>query len=318
MSRFLITVAVLLMFGMFGTAVSAQDASPEASPVAAECVAPEVPPGTPSPMEEPPAMASPEATPEGEAAPVEASPALPEGEPASDEQAAMVEAAVQNAAACLNAGEYVSYAALFTPEGLIEECGTANVYDADFCFGGFPPLSNVEVNEVQVLDDGRLSADVTYQAGPMLFHELMILEEQPDGMLLIDTSLTLPVDLPEGATVIDGEMADYEFILSEYSAPAGTVSFNVTNTGEYPHELVIVQLPEGVTVEDVFADPSLEEQIQFVGFTFADVGQEAPPLVVTGLEPGVYTLVCFVDVPEGIPHVMRGMIAEFEVTEAVS
>jgi hypothetical protein len=34
------------------------------------------------------------------------------------------------------------------------------------------------------------------------------------------------------------------------------------------------------------------------------------------MEPGVYTLVCFIDEPEGIPHVMRGMILEFEVTEA--
>jgi hypothetical protein len=32
-----------------------------------------------------------------------------------------------------------------------------------------------------------------------------------------------------------------------------------------------------------------------------------------GLQPGVYTAVCFVDVPESIPHVVRGMVAEFTV-----
>ena len=109
-------------------------------------------------------------------------------------------------------------------------------------------------------------------------------------------------------------MADYEFILSETSAPAGDIAFNVTNTGAYPHEIVFLQFPEGVTVEDVFADESLFEQVQFFRFTYADPGAEAPPLVLVDMEPGVYTLICFIDEPEGIPHVARGMIAEFEVT----
>jgi hypothetical protein len=51
-----------------------------------------------------------------------------------------------------------------------------------------------------------------------------------------------------------------------------------------------------------------------MGFTFAEPGQEAPPLVMVDVPAGTYTLVCFVDVPEGVPHGMRGMIVEFEVT----
>ena len=31
------------------------------------------------------------------------------------------------------------------------------------------------------------------------------------------------------------------------------------------------------------------------------------------LEAGTYTVVCFVDEPEGVPHVVRGMVAEFTV-----
>ena len=65
----------------------------------------------------------------------------------------------------------------------------------------------------------------------------------------------------------------------------------------------------------MFEDESLFEQVQFYGFTFAEPGQTAMPLVLVDLQLGTYTLVCFVDVPEGIPHVMRGMIVEFEVTD---
>jgi len=318
MRRLFALVAILLSLSLYAPATLAQEATPEASPVMGECIAPEVPPGTPTPMEASPATGDVlEATPEGEVEIVpEASPEIPVGEVAPDDVAAEVEAAIDNLATCLNSGEYVLYASLHTEAGLLEECGTTNVYDAPMCWEGVPPVSNVVVSDVQVHDDGRVSADVTVQLGSFLGHERFFFVVDDDGTYLLDSSPDLPVDVPEGATVIDGEMADYEFVLSQASAPAGDIAFNVTNTGEYPHEMVVLGLPEGITVEDVFADESLFAQVQFFGFTYADPGAEAPPLVMVDMEPGTYTLVCFIDEPEGVPHVMRGMIVEFEVTEA--
>jgi hypothetical protein len=39
------------------------------------------------------------------------------------------------------------------------------------------------------------------------------------------------------------------------------------------------------------------------------------PLSKTSIQSNgrAYTAVCFIDIPEGIPHVMRGMIVEFSV-----
>jgi len=319
MRRLFALVAFLLALSLVTPAL-AQDASPAASPVAGDCVAPEVPPGTPTPMEP---EASPaagdilEATPEGDVEIVpEASPEIPVGEPAPEDVVAAVEAAIANAVSCLNAGDYVAFAALHTEAGLMAECGTTNVYDAPMCFEGIPPVVSADVTDVQVHDDGRVSADLVLQFGSFLMRERTFFVVSDDGTYLFDPGVELPADVPEGATVIDGEMADYEFILSETSAPAGDIAFNVTNTGQYPHELVMLQLPEGITVEDVFADESLFAQVRFFGFTYADPGQAANPMVLVDMQPGVYTLVCFIDVPEGVPHVMRGMITEFEVTEA--
>ncbi len=318
MRRLFSLFSLVLVMSLFAPAAMAQDASPEASPAMAECVSPELPPGTPTPMEASPAAGMEmEATPEEEGPPpAEASPEIPVGEAAPDDVVAEVEAAVDNAVACINAGEFESFAALHTEAGLMAECGTTNVYDAPMCFEGGPPIVNWEVTDVQVHDDGRVSADLVIQFGSFLVRERTFFAVSDDGMYLLDPSFELPVDVPEGATTIDGELADYEFILSEASAPAGDIAFNVTNTGQYPHEVVVLQLPEGITVEDVFADESLFAQVQFFGFTYADPGAEALPLVMVDMEPGVYTLVCFIDEPEGIPHVMRGMILEFEVTEA--
>jgi hypothetical protein len=260
------------------------------------------------------AMAAPPAEDEGPP-PAEASPEMPVGETAPADVTAAIEATVANFADCYNAGDYVGLAALHTPEGLMDECGTSNVYDGPMCFGGTPTITSIVVSDVQAHEDRRVSADVVAHVGSFLSHERFFFVMADDGTYLVDETPDLPVDVPEAATMIDGEMADYEFILSATSAPAGDIAFNLTNTGEYPHEMVAVMLPEGITIEDVFADESLFGQVQFMGFTFAEPGQVANPLVLVDVQPGIYTMVCFVDVPEGIPHVMRGMILEFEVTE---
>jgi len=51
------------------------------------------------------------------------------------------------------------------------------------------------------------------------------------------------------------------------------------------------------------------------GFGFAAPGEESDAHFV-GLEPGVYTMACFVTTPDGEFHVDLGMFAEFEVTAA--
>ena len=318
MRRPFVLVAMLLAVSLLAPTAVAQDASPGASPVAGDCVAPEIPAGTPTPMEEEasPAVGDPlEATPEGAVEIVpEGSPEIPSGEPALDDVVAAVEAAVENAINCLGVGDYLAFASLHTPAGLLEECDTTNVYDGPACFGDIPPITNSVVSDVRDHEDGRVSADLVLRFGSFLIHERQFFVVGDDGTYLLDLSPDLPVDVPEGATVVDGELADYAFVLDQTSAPAGDIAFDVTNTGEYPHEIVVLQLPEGVTVEALLGDESLFAQVQFLGFTFAEPGQTASSLVLVDVAPGTYTLVCFVDVPEGIPHVMRGMVLEFEVT----
>jgi hypothetical protein len=182
------------------------------------------------------------------------------------------------------------------------------------CFEGGPPVISFEVSDVQVHEDGRVSADLVLQFGSWVTRERQFLVIADDGTYQLDVSPELPVAIPDGATVIDGELVDYAFELSQTSAPAGDIAFTVTNTGQYPHEIAVLQLPDGVTIEALFEDESLFEQVQFFGFTFAEPGQAANPLVLRDMQPGIYTLVCFVDVPEGMPHAMRGMTLEFDVT----
>jgi uncharacterized cupredoxin-like copper-binding protein len=309
---------------------TAQDASPGASPTAADCEAPPLPPGTPTPLEELMPEASPAAAPEATPAhdmagmemgtPVDAG-ASPEeaaapsgplaGEPADDETTARVTATVENIVACLNSGDGLAFAALTTPRYWEYSFDITNPYDMVYVMEGFPGITLISVGNVLTHDDGRYSAEIVQSFGGIQIDRIQALFIDQNGQLLLDEEISLPIE--DADVTIDVTMVDFSFEMSESAIPSdATVAFDVTNDGMYPHEFAIVRLPEGVTVEQVLDDPSLEEDIQFIGGVFAEPGGSAS-FAVQNLEPGTYTVVCFVDVPDGIPHVMRGMVAELTV-----
>jgi uncharacterized cupredoxin-like copper-binding protein len=313
---FAMLAVVLTLAAGSGIPVAAQDATPATG----LCVAPELPPGTPTPMEEMAPAATPAedmagmemASPEAEAAgQTTAGTAAAEGTPADDATAERVIAAADNLIACLSTGNYLGFAALSTPHYLLTSFGTSNPYDLPVFMEGFPPIEARAIVDAQTHADGRLSADVTTVLDGIQVDRFRAYFVDENGTLLLDEEVSLPI--ANADVEIEAVMLDFAFDLSQDSVPAGAlVAFTLPNEGQYPHEFAVVRLPEGVTVEQVLEDPSLEDQIQFLGGVFAEPGETAY-LGLENLEPGAYTAVCFVDIPDGIPHVMRGMIAEFTV-----
>ncbi len=78
------------------------------------------------------------------------------------------------------------------------------------------------------------------------------------------------------------------------------------------HEFVVCRLPGDVAM-DAMRQGQFSEEFQFVGVTSAAAGQTAAALVLVDLAPGTYAGVCFVDEPQEMLHLARGMIAEFTV-----
>ena len=114
---------------------------------------------------------------------------------------------------------------------------------------------------------------------------------------------------------------DYGFSGPE-SIPAGMTTFNLANEGQELHHLQLISLPEGMTPLDLLA-------------AFEEAGPEAPPppgveaaggVGVLGpgvsgsstmnLKEGNYVLLCFVEDPQGVPHLALGMAAPLTVTAA--
>ena len=312
MHRIVGLIAAMLMMLAVGAAPAlAQDAtpmgSPMASPMAGPCDAPVLPPGTPTPQEEP--AATPEGTPAGvpmagmdmgtpeaigqaeqgaEAAEV-ASPEPPTvevaGTPADPARGDQIIAGAQNLVNCINGGTPEQVVALMTPNFTLNEFGTENPYDVLVDFE-VAPVTVQSLGDPQTHDDGRASIDIVYTGlfTPSTFlHQHWFMVEE-GAYLKIDEIRTLPI---EGASAtVNVSMVDYAFEMSQNTAPAGgVIAFNVVNNGQYPHEFVVLRLPAGATIAQVFAGEVPEDQVEFFGFAFAAPGGQSA-VGLTGLQPG--------------------------------
>ena len=292
---------------------TAQDATPAAM---AACVAPELPPGTPTPMD----MASPEAMPpmmEPMASP--AAEVERVGNPANEQVAAEATAAVENIVACLNSGNLEGTVALMTDNYIMSSFGTGNPYDVVGFLEGFS-FQNFTTGAVYAYDDGSVSVDVQYNESQyqVTGERWFFVQDGEYWKLDADESITPVVD---GDTAVVGvSLTDYAFTFNVGSVVQPEVlMFQVRNDGTEPHEIVLFRMPEGAeTADDVAAmlkdDPegSFMSDDAFIGATFAMPGEQSN-LTLVGLEPGKYVAICFIPGPDGQPHYAHGMIGEFEV-----
>lgn len=112
---------------------------------------------------------------------------------------------------------------------------------------------------------------------------------------------------------------DYGF-RAPATVPAGTITFRLTNDGKEVHHLWIVRLNEGKTPADFMKAMNAWGSALKMPDWAVDVG--GPNNVGSGetdegtmtLDPATYMLVCWVQSPDGRPHVMKGMIKSLRVT----
>jgi uncharacterized cupredoxin-like copper-binding protein len=129
------------------------------------------------------------------------------------------------------------------------------------------------------------------------------------------TASPAPAPAPEPAAVTV-TATDYKLDLPS-SIPAGAVAIHLVNHGKELHQAQIVRLEDGKTVADLEKamkpDAPMPSWMKFVGGPNGIApGQEATST--TSLTPGRYAALCLIPSPDGVPHLMKGMIQPFEVT----
>jgi hypothetical protein len=131
---------------------------------------------------------------------------------------------------------------------------------------------------------------------------------------VVDSAASAARELPPADLTI--AMRDYDFQPSQPLTP-GRKTILVTNEGPQPHELALVKLAPGKTVEDFahwaeveMKGPPPAEPIG--GVVLLDKG--ARGTFTANLEPGNYGLLCFVpDGKDGKPHLAHGMMKTIKV-----
>jgi hypothetical protein len=117
----------------------------------------------------------------------------------------------------------------------------------------------------------------------------------------------------EVAAEIPVALADFAFFFPVV-IPAGPHTWELTNIGEQWHELVVVKLNEGVTVEDVFAffetaGPDDAPPMELV-MGYAPFSEGNRVWLDVDLPAGEYTVICFLPDIAGdmAPHAVHGMV----------
>ncbi len=121
---------------------------------------------------------------------------------------------------------------------------------------------------------------------------------------------------PTAAATVNVTATDFKLDLPA-SIPAGSVTIHLVNHGKEIHQAQLVRLEEGKTAADLQAAMKQSgpppSWMKFAGGpTAAAPGQEATSTQV--LTPGQYVAICAIPSPDGVPHVMKGMVQPFEVT----
>ncbi|MBM3933170.1 MAG: hypothetical protein FJ319_02535 [SAR202 cluster bacterium] len=204
----------------------------------------------------------------------------------------------------------------FTEQAFEEEFGTAEDLQM---FIGDPPIVFVMAEDLTVTST-TAGIDLTLAFGNsvQLTRESLLLE---DGVWKFNGSEDMPAPVPAGVTPLNVEIGEFYFSFSDAGAQRGPVAFRARNPGLQPHELVLVKLSDDAPalLELVQSDEEPPaEQVQFLGFTFAMPGEEGSMVFLNSLEAARYGMVCFIsdqNDPNGTPHALKGMIAEFEVTD---
>ncbi len=108
-----------------------------------------------------------------------------------------------------------------------------------------------------------------------------------------------------------------------YDAPAeissGVTTFKLVNDGSTFHHLVLVRLDSGKTVADL--GEAMKKKAPPPAWAVFIGGPNSPDPTkesnaTLDLAPGNYAMICFVDLPGGVPHFVKGMVHAFTVKQA--
>ena len=187
---------------------------------------------------------------------------------------------------------------------------------------GPPPAWAVDVGGPNTpVPGGESSATVDLQPGN---HVMICFIPAPDGQMHVMKGMSRPITVIPATASAAMPVAQVEMTLSDYTfttnvpLTAGVQVVNVTNGAAQAHEVLVVKLEPGKTVEDVvrfIEKPEGPPPGAPIGGTTAIRTGGTNQITLDLAAGGDYAFICFIpDAKDGKPHVMHGMSKQFKVS----
>ncbi len=153
---------------------------------------------------------------------------------------------------------------------------------------------------------------ITLPAGEILLINIPGDGNSPQILPVTTTASTTEVAAPVAA--FTAELSDFAFAMPD-EIPAGANLWEIHNTGDQWHELSVLKLSEGTTMDDILAALAMDEDAEGTLFEevafFGDMSPGITSWAVLDLPAGEYVVVCLLpDVSDGefAPHAAHGQV----------
>ena len=241
------------------------------------------------------------------------------GDPADREA---VEQAIRSVVTAYTEQDMEQFLNAWTDEGLRAEfeAGRAEIQELGDEFFSGPPLSLRHFLKTDVKED-KATSDFELVFGSAVTPQRYALIREA-GEWKIDGTQDLKAAIPDGVTAVEVDLKEFSFDFDASKFNGGNVAIRVDNVGKQQHELVLLTVPEGFTLQQLLAatDQDIPEGVEALGFGGPyDAGDEGTIVFSERLPAGHYMMVCLLPDEtdlQRLPHVLKGMAAEFSIAEA--
>lgn len=178
------------------------------------------------------------------------------------------------------------------------------------------PYQILSVENVASTSDTTATAEVTYELSHQVrlstwTFELQEIDGKPTWTLQDETAMApvAPADTATLTVVID----ENGYTIENATVDGPSVAIKATNSDDADHEVLVLRLGPSVTTEDLLrGGPSLPDGVTYIGQATVPAGGNGT-LLLSGLQPGTYTIVDLLPNEQGLPNLSDGMTATFEV-----
>jgi hypothetical protein len=187
--------------------------------------------------------------------------------------------------------------------------------------GGLPAWATFVGGPNVPAPNGTTEATMELEPGN---YALVCVIPSPDGVPHLMKGMIKPLTVvPAPSTVrVRPEVADTRMVLRDYAyeitpeLTAGRRTIRVENAAEQPHEVVLMRLNPGRTLQDMMGWLATQAGpppgMPVAGTTMLSTGEVNQ--ITAELEPGEYALLCLVpDAKDGAPHIAHGMARQVTV-----